>query len=251
MAEAGLIHGSIQHKLNFDPNAINWTYNLNTHVDETYGGRVVQVLSAYIGDITIQADGGSGGWKYLQSLALFCRDFMYQQKETGRPGIFRFPQRGWEFKVYLSAIPFSDSRDNVKKSFMIKMKVQEDISGVLSGETVRAELNKLRNGIGYEQNKYNFPNLEDENDDAGSPINNSTVPDALLASGTKKVNNGAPSSPNQQEQQLQGNKGGGRTDWTGKQQPWKNTLQQTNEKLIGLTKTILTVNSIINRFGPL
>ena len=33
MAEAVLIHGSIQHKLNFDPNAINWTYNLNTHVD--------------------------------------------------------------------------------------------------------------------------------------------------------------------------------------------------------------------------
>src|ERR1700756_4895448 len=46
-----------------NPNSIEWTYTLNTKVENTYGGRVIQILSTKIDDLTVTVECGWGGWQ--------------------------------------------------------------------------------------------------------------------------------------------------------------------------------------------
>lgn len=166
MSGASLSHSGRTHWFRLDPNRVSWSYNLNTKVDETYGGRVVQLLSVNLDSLTIEVDSGRGGWQYLSSVNRFCRDVMMLQKETGEPAVFSMPSRGWEMKVYLAVLPFADDVENVKYSFTLRFKIQEDVSGVISSDSMNSELNKIREGIGYERNDYNYPSdlVEDEDD---------------------------------------------------------------------------------------
>lgn len=248
MGEATLSHGDLVHRFRVDPNEITWNYRLNTHVDNTYGGRVVQVLSAYIDDLVVQADAGMGGWDYINSLALFCRDFMFRQYETGEPGVFRFPQRNWELKVYLKSIPFADHRDDVKKSYMLRFKVQEDVNGIIAGDTVSAELNKIKDGIGYERNQYNYPveeTGEEELNDGGSAVSGTTVPDAMDASGFNVNKLPGTNQSSALTSRAGGYNGGGRADWTGAQPKDRSRLLQTADYIQGITTLVGQANSFI------
>lgn len=165
MGVAILEHGGKVLNFRTDPNKINWTYRLNTKVEETYGGRVVQVLSASIDDLVVTADAGSGGWIYMRQVAEFFRDMLFDQREGGEPGLFSFPGRGWEMRVYALAFPYKDRWDDVRREFTMNFKVQEDVSGVVSSSVIANELAKLKQGVGYEKTVYNDPDLAAEQDD--------------------------------------------------------------------------------------
>jgi hypothetical protein len=164
MGVVTLSHSGRVFRFRVDPNAVTWTYNLNTKVEETYGGRVVQLLSIRLGDLVVESNSGSGGWPYLKSLIDFCRDVMFQQKETGKPAVFTYPTKGWELEVFLANLPYSDSVESAHFPFRLRFKIQEDVSGVMSSDSMTSELNKIRDGIGYERNDYNYPPGEPESD---------------------------------------------------------------------------------------
>lgn len=141
-----------------DPNSIRWTYKVNTKVDDTYGGWVVQILSANLDDLTVTADAGRGGWAYQYEVAQFFRDMLFEQRrDGGTPGIFSYPPRGWEMAVYAKAFPFGDDVNAVAREFTMQFKIQEDVSGVITTDSISAEIAALKEGVGWKHNEYNTP----------------------------------------------------------------------------------------------
>lgn len=167
-----------------NPNEVQWGYVLNTNVEETYGGRVVQILSVKIEEMTIKGEIGKGGWEGLNTLTQFMTTMLVEQKMSQKPGVFFLPSRNWRFSVYATSLPIRDTAVNVSYEYEMKLQVQEDISQLVSTGLKNAEISRLKEGIGYEKNDYNYiediapvdagldgdPDAEDESTDAdGNP----------------------------------------------------------------------------------
>jgi len=56
-----------------------------------------------------------------------------------------------------SSVPFQDSVEEVKREFEVQCKVQEDVSGVMSRNTLSAEMRRLQDGVNFRRSKYNDP----------------------------------------------------------------------------------------------
>ena len=154
---ASLYHpevGTLRFRSN--PKEFNWSYTLNKRIDQTYGGRVIQLLGTRIDDFTFTADCGSGRWEYMNKVAKFMRDVMVKQR-GGVPATFEYTTRGWKFNAYVASIPFADAVEEVLRQFDVSLKVQEDVSGVMSQNTLSAELRRLKDGIGFRRSRYNDP----------------------------------------------------------------------------------------------
>lgn len=147
--------GTLRFRTN--PNEFNWTYTINKRIDNTYGGRVVQLLGTKIDDFTFKADCGGGRWAYMNKVAKFMRDCMIVQRNRGVPVTFEYTTRGWKLNCFVVSVPFQDAIEEVKREFTITCKVQEDVSGVMSKNTLDAELRRLQDGINYQRGKYNDP----------------------------------------------------------------------------------------------
>ena len=154
---ASLYHpevGTLRFRSN--PKEFNWSYTLNKRIDQTYGGRVIQLLGTRIDDFTFTADCGSGRWAYMNKVAKFMRDVMISQR-GGVPATFEYTTRGWKFNAYVVSIPFADAVEEVLREFEITLKVQEDVSGIMSRNTLVAELRRLQDGIAFRRSRYNDP----------------------------------------------------------------------------------------------
>ena len=141
-----------------NPNEIWWSYRLNTHVEQTYGGRVVQILSTSIDDLTIKIDCGRGGWEYMNKVVDFLRQMMIEQrKDGGKTATFNYTTRRWKMKVYALSVPFQDTVTATVRELEIRFKVQEDITGEMSKLALDTELARLQDGIGFQWNEFNKP----------------------------------------------------------------------------------------------
>lgn len=155
---ASLRHGNRSLRFRTNPNEFSWSYNLIKRVDQTYGGRVIQLLGCNIGDFTIKAEAGNGRWEYMQKMVVFLRDVMMAQR-NGVPATFEYTTRGWKLRCFVSSFPFQDEYTAVARPFEIQFKVQEDISGLMSKNSLRAELQRMKDGIGWSRNQFNDPRL--------------------------------------------------------------------------------------------
>lgn len=155
-----------------NPKQFNWGYTLNKRIDQTYGGRVIQLLGTRIDDFSFTADCGTGRWEYMNRVANFMRDVMVAQR-SGRPATFEYTTRGWKFNAYVVSIPFADAVEEVLREFTVSLKVQEDISGLMSRNTLAAELRRLRDGIAFRRSRFNDPR-------GGSNAEQQTNPEAYL-----------------------------------------------------------------------
>lgn len=151
---ASLTHGTKSIVFRTNPNAVVWSYKLNTAVENTYGGRVIQLLSTSIQDLRVTVECGLGGWTYAMKMAEFMRNMMVDQR-TGEPGVFEYTTRGWRMKVYAVSIPFQDRINETTREIQLDFKVHEDSTGVISKQTMSAELAKLKEGIGFSHNQFN------------------------------------------------------------------------------------------------
>jgi len=147
--------GSFRFRCN--PKEFNWSYTLTKRVDQTYGGRVIQLLGTRIDDFTFKADSGLGRWEYANRFARFMADVMIRQR-GGKPATFEYTTRGWKFNAFIVSVPFADAIEEVLREFEVQLKVQEDVTGLMSKNTLVAELRRLQDGIGFRKSKYNDPN---------------------------------------------------------------------------------------------
>ena len=151
---ASLTHGNKSLTFRTNPNSIMWSYSLNTAVENTWGGRVVQILSTSMEDLKVVIECGMGGWDYAMKVARFMRDMMVDQR-NGEPGTFQYTTRGWNLSVFALNIPFQDRITETTREIELNFKIQEDVSGTLTRQTISTELSKLRNGIGFSHNALN------------------------------------------------------------------------------------------------
>lgn len=152
-----------------NPNSIRWKYVLNTNVEDTYGGRVIQILSARITTLNVQVEAGWGGWPYVVKVAYFLRDLMNEQR-NGKPATFEYTTRNWKLKCFAASIPFTDSVGKPNRKIDMSFNVVEDTSGALTSSTIGAELNALKEGIGYKRNQYNSSDTSEYSDSPTAAI---------------------------------------------------------------------------------
>jgi hypothetical protein len=144
--------GTLQFRTN--PNAITWDYSLITHIEQTYGGRVVQILGVKMDNLVVNVDCGQGGWAYAMYVVQFMRDMMVQQR-NGQSATFNYTTRGWQLKVFALNVPFHDAVEETIRELKLEFKIQEDISGVQTAASLSDALNALQDGIGWAVSGFN------------------------------------------------------------------------------------------------
>lgn len=112
-----------------NPSSIQWGFSIDTNVEETIGGRVVQVIGATLTDMTVSGEYGEKkgydhakrhlypgrgamlSWELAEAFLKRVRDMMEKQSEGSRrqgrmhpPLEFRFPEFGWHFGVYVKSV---------------------------------------------------------------------------------------------------------------------------------------------------
>lgn len=115
------------------PDQISWAYGLNTADFPTYGGEVVQILSAYIDDMTV-----SGTVRTYHSLERIYEYFIkYMQFATQgvgntagsykiQPIQFEYMHRGWTFDIIPKGLPsFKYGRDVVAPTWTLQAAVSQ------------------------------------------------------------------------------------------------------------------------------
>lgn len=132
MATLLFTHPSMEQNLSVEvaPNQIEWSYGLNVENFNTYGGEVIQILSAYIDDMTI-----SGNVKtYRQLEDIYSWFIIYAQVATvGYNGSGKFNvepvqmfynERGWHFQIYPTGAPgFKYSAETITPEWNLKAAV--------------------------------------------------------------------------------------------------------------------------------
>jgi hypothetical protein len=143
-----------------NPNEIWWSYTLNTHVEQTYGGRVVQILGTRMEDLVVKIECGNGGWDYLTKVVGFLRQMMIEQrKDGGKTAVFSYTTRRWRLKVFALSVPFQDEVTATTRELELRFKIVEDLTGQMTQMALSNELARLKDGIGFTKTQYNDPKL--------------------------------------------------------------------------------------------
>ena len=153
-----------------NPNAVWWSYELLTHTENTYGGRVIQILGTRLGDLSVKIDCGNGGWDYLMSVVSYLRDLLVDQR-GGNTATFEYTTRNWKLNVYALNIPFQDQVTATTREIEMVFKIQEDVTGILSQTSLNVELARLQDGVYRpDQNVHNKYNDYNATQDALSMV---------------------------------------------------------------------------------
>lgn len=129
-----------------NPNEIWWSYELLTNVEETYGGRVIQLLGTRLGDLKVKVECGGGGWNYLMEVVLYLRDLLTDQR-NGNTAQFAYTTRNWVLNVYSMSIPYADEVTATTREIELDFKIQEDVTNVMSQISLDAEIANLTAGV--------------------------------------------------------------------------------------------------------
>lgn len=144
--------------INTGINDVNWTYGLNTQTFPTYGGEVVQILSAYTDDITITGEVKSYrkmeeiyNWfsTYFQLATVIDGSPTYNQE----PVVLTYPERGWQWDVQPKNLPgFRYGLEVVVPTWGVVCHVVEDDDNVaaMNLDAAVKGIKKLHPGIGYD-----------------------------------------------------------------------------------------------------
>jgi hypothetical protein len=86
---------------------VSWGYNLVTQRWPTYGGEVVQILACYVDDLEVQ--GTLRNYRDLETVYSYFLQYIQVASAEGErdehPMLFRYPHRGWEFKIMVTQAP--------------------------------------------------------------------------------------------------------------------------------------------------
>jgi hypothetical protein len=123
-------------RVDIKPNQIEWGYNLNVNVTPTYGGEVVQILSAYIDKMTI-----TGNVRTYKKAEEIYQWFLSGIQRATQDGQFKhqkgidmyYPERGWHFRLLpLTLAKLKYSLETVAPEWSINCQVIEPAQDALS-----------------------------------------------------------------------------------------------------------------------
>lgn len=137
-----------------NPNSITWDYELITHIEQTYGGRVVQILGVKMDNLSVKVDCGQGGWPYAMYVVQFMRDLMVTQR-NGTPATFSYTTRNWQLKVFALNVPFHDAVPETVRELELNFKIQQDVTAAATSQALSNALNSIQAGLGFYQSEFN------------------------------------------------------------------------------------------------
>ena len=173
-----------------DPELISWNWSVITNVEETIGGRVIQVIGAYLDDLTVQGSLGqnhadpAGGQSWQEAekfLAVVTQIMEVQSADATRqqrmhpPAVFTYPPKNWRFQVYVKALADPDGQSSViltpgkaNQRYSLTLFIVQDAStalikagttnGVFSQkayDAVSAFMARISDGIGWKFTTFN------------------------------------------------------------------------------------------------
>lgn len=142
-------------------NQITWGYGLNYKTYPTYGGEVVQILSAYTDDLLVE--GEIRTYREMEAIYEWFLAYMQQATQGGnyKSGsfdastiTFSYPARGWTQHITLTELPgFRYGRDVVIPQYRIKAHVVES-HGDLNEAIVSAARAAALKGVGLDLTEF-------------------------------------------------------------------------------------------------
>lgn len=158
------------HAFRLDPRVVSWDFSIIAVDTPTIGGKVVQVLGATLGDMTVTGSFGVGGWQEQERFLQTMKDMADSQfsKAGGKVGlseplIFRYPPKGWDFLVYLTGYKQPGGVGSVllddsvhAPEWQLTLFLVEDNAG-LTKVAIDTYIARLAEGIGWKQTVYNGP----------------------------------------------------------------------------------------------
>jgi hypothetical protein len=172
-----------------DPEQISWNWQVLTNVVETIGGRVIQVIGAYLDDMTISGSLGDDhahrdgeSWQQAGSFIDLITEIMEHQSrdaaQQGKmhiPAIFSYPPLNYRFEVYVKALTDPDGDSSVilrpgkfnQRYNLTLFIVQPGYSGLVKAGTtggvfsqkaydaIAAFMSRVSDGIGWHFTQYN------------------------------------------------------------------------------------------------
>jgi hypothetical protein len=173
-----------------DPESISWNWQVVANVIETIGGRVIQIIGAYLSDMTVSGSLGqdhknaSSGESWQQAnefLRLVTKIMEFQSQDSNQqgvmhqPAVFSYPPKNWRFNVYVKALTDPDADTSVQlrpgkfnQRYTLTLFLVQDASSALvkAGTTngvfsqkaydaVAAFMARISDGIGWSFTQYN------------------------------------------------------------------------------------------------
>lgn len=151
MALACLTGGPRDFYFRTDPSGINWGYTMNTSIQPTYGGQVIQLLSVAIDTLTVTVEAGNGGDPYVENLVTFLRDLGEWQKETNEPINFLYATRNINLLVYFKGIQIGKNRGDLAQQMTISFDCASDTNGTVTQIAMGDAMARIHDGMGYEE----------------------------------------------------------------------------------------------------
>lgn len=150
-----------------NPDSIKWDFSVKTAETTTIGGVVIQVYGVDLGDMRVTGSFGVGGWSEQEAMLRRMKGLGDRQRVGAPPVRFFFPSRGWDFLCHLRSFgektgDINLSNENFAPSWALTLFITEDNSPIKSVQdsAILQYIQRLSQGLGWEQTKYNGPLTE-------------------------------------------------------------------------------------------
>lgn len=148
-----------------DPSEASWTYTLNTSATDTYGGRVVQILSCRIDGMSVggyitQRGSKDSQFKNMEEFERKIKAIMLYHEESKKPVKFRFPALDWDGDVFLTG--YSDvSYDPATAAvhYTLAMTVDSGFDSIRESASSQG-LDVIPDGVNWVRNEFNTPSAD-------------------------------------------------------------------------------------------
>lgn len=156
----------------FDPDEVTWDFKMRAAMQSTIGGRVIQVFGTDLGDMTVLGQLGAGdrsrgdreGWQAAERLMTDITNMAQATFDDidNTPVSFRVPSMGWSFNVHVKSIsPVEHKVDQASPVYRLSLFIVEDVTKKVTTDITDKYIQRLMEGIGWEQSEYNGPTLEE------------------------------------------------------------------------------------------
>lgn len=161
--------------LKVNPEEIRWNFKMKTRDYKTLGGKVIQVIGATLGDITIQGAHGRGdrskgdieGWQGEVRFIRQVEKWADRAANTNNtdPLRFTYAPRGWDFQVFVKSISGIDhTQENFNPRWTMVLFPVDDRSRAIVDGIKDLYLKRLMDGVGWKQTAYNGPTQQEVDD---------------------------------------------------------------------------------------
>ena len=162
-----------------EPETASWTYRMNIKPEDTYGGRVVQLLACTIDGMSVSGHICPAKWSFdpdnsrrdelnkniqwnaMREFEYNVRQIMEYHESAKAPVEFDFPEAGWEGMVYVtgySKVQYEPDIPSVQ--YTLSMDIDSGFNDIAEAAGDYG-LAAIPDGVGWVRSVYNTPGTTD------------------------------------------------------------------------------------------